>query len=91
MAGANFKGSIDTLNLKSLAARSVNTSKKKQKKTIQLDENSRSLFILAHDNKLRCFLKNIIENPYFEGFIYHLIAFNSLLLAIDTPSLKDPF
>jgi len=77
--------------LKSLAARSVNTSKTKQKKTIEIDETSRSLFIFAHDNKIRVFLKGIIENSYFEGFIYHLIALNSLLLAIDTPSLKDPF
>ena len=77
--------------MKSLAARTVSTSKKKQKKTIEIDENSRSLFIFAHDNKFRCALKKFIENSYFEGFIYHLIALNSLLLAIDTPSLKDPF
>ena len=49
------------------------------------------MFIFSHDNKLRCALKKFIENSYFEGFIYHLIAFNSLLLAIDTPSLNDPF
>lgn len=82
---------MDALNLKSLAARSVNTSKKKQKKTIEIDESSKSLFIFAHDNKFRCALKMLIENSYFEGFIYHLIALNSLLLAIDTPSLDDPF
>jgi len=49
------------------------------------------LFIFRSDNVIRKSLKHFIENSYFEGFIYHLIALNSLLLAIDTPSLKDPF
>jgi len=28
-------------------------------------------------------------NSYFAGFIYHMIALNSLLLALDEPALVD--
>lgn len=79
------------MKIKSFASRSVSASKKKQKKTIEIDETSRSLFIFGHDNGFRLFLKRVVENPYFEGFIYHMIALNSLLLALDTPSLKDEY
>ena len=47
--------------------------------------------IFSHDNCLRVLLKNLIENPYFEGFIYHIIALNSLLLALDVPVLDDDY
>ena len=69
----------------------MNASKKKQKKSIEIDEDSRSLFIFAHDNPIRVALKSLIENPYFEGFIYHMIALNSLLLALDMPELNDSY
>ena len=36
-------------------------------------------------------MKYIIENPYFEGFIYHMIALNSLLLMLDQPILSDVY
>jgi hypothetical protein len=85
------RGNEQPFNTKSLAARSASSSKKKQKKTIEIDESSKSLFIFGPQNPLRKGLKLFIENSYFEGFIYHLIALNSLLLAIDTPSLSDPF
>ena len=49
------------------------------------------MFIFGHDNGFRLFLKKVVENPYFEGFIYHMIALNSLLLALDTPSLRDEY
>lgn len=64
-----------------------------KKKVIEIDENSRALYIFGHENWLRQKLKIFLENPYFEGFIYHMIAFNSLLLALDEPDLenKDPF
>jgi hypothetical protein len=79
------------VHLKTFAARSANIGKKKQRKQIEIDPNSYSLFILAHDNCLRVTLKTLVENPYFEGFIYHMIALNSLLLALDTPILFDPY
>jgi voltage-dependent calcium channel T type alpha-1G len=33
----------------------------------------------------------MISNTYFAGFIYTLIALNSLLLALDEPQLTDPY
>jgi len=36
-------------------------------------------------------LKSLIENPYFEGYVYHVIALNSLLLALDVPILADQY
>ena len=51
----------------------------------------RSLFIFAEDNLLRRGLKGLISSSYFAGFIYHMIAFNSLLLILEAPDLKDNF
>jgi hypothetical protein len=33
----------------------------------------------------------MIANQYFANFIYHMIAINSLLLALDEPFLTDPY
>ena len=76
---------INHVHLKSFAVRSVNMSKKKEKKKIEI--MGKSLFILSADNCIRVFLKSIAENEYFENFIYHMIALNSLYLSIDSPSL----
>ena len=65
--------------------------KKSKKKSIEIDESSSYLFIFAHDNAFRLWLKSFIENPFFEGFIFHIIAFNSLLLALDEPTLDNKF
>jgi len=48
-------------------------------------KKQKSLFIFKYDNILRSLLRDLISNSYFAGFIYHLIAFNSLLLALDMP------
>jgi hypothetical protein len=66
-------------------------NKKNKKKTIEIEESSRALYIFSHDNRFRLFLKKILENPYFEGFIYHMIFFNSILLALEEPVLSDPY
>jgi len=50
-----------------------------------------SLFCFGPDNKCRLFLKNVIHNSYFAGFIYHMIALNSLLLILDSPSLDHKY
>lgn len=50
-----------------------------------------SMFIFTKDNSLRLWLKGIINNKYFDGFILNCIAFNSLLLALDVPNLYDPY
>ena len=49
------------------------------------------MFLFAHDNCFRLKLQSLIEHPYFDNFIFHIIAFNSLLLALDTPILNDPY
>ena len=65
---------------------------KSKKKTItEFEEGSRSLCIFSHDNSFRIWLKNFTENSYFEGFIYHMIALNSLLLMLDEPILTDDY
>jgi hypothetical protein len=50
-----------------------------------------SLFVLSYDNPLRACLRDLTEHAYFAGFIYHIIGLNSLLLALDEPSLEDPY
>ena len=32
-----------------------------------------------------------MANSYFAGFIYHMIALNSLFLALDEPALEDKY
>lgn len=44
-----------------------------------------SLFCLAPDNFIRVHLRNFVANSYFAGFIYHMIALNSVLLTLDEP------
>ena len=51
----------------------------------------RSLFLFPADSKIRSYLRSFISNPYTEGFIYHLIALNSILLALDEPILADSY
>ena len=55
------------------------------------EELGNSLFIFSPTNPLRVFLRNFIMNSYFAGFIYHMIALNSMLLSLDEPKLEDPF
>ena len=50
-----------------------------------------SLYIFSYNNPLRVFLRGFIFNSYFAGFIYHMIALNSLLLILDEPQLSDPY
>lgn len=73
------------------AEKFIRKSKKSKRKLIEIDENSRSLYFIAHDNWLRVKLKTLLENPYFEGFIYTIIALNSLLQALEEPVLKDSY
>ena len=55
------------------------------------EELGNSLFIFSPTNPIREFLRNFIMNSYFAGFIYHMIALNSMLLSLDEPKLEDPF
>jgi hypothetical protein len=64
----------------------------KRKKTVnELTIEGKSLFIFAEDNWLRLKVCKLLENPYFEYFVFYLIALNSLILAIDEPVLEDAF
>lgn len=50
-----------------------------------------SLFIFSYDNPIRTILRDFVSNSFFAGFIYHMIALNSLLLALDVPMLVIPY
>lgn len=50
-----------------------------------------SLFIFSYDNIIRKSLRDMIANAYFDDFIYCMIFFNALLLALDEPNLVDPY
>jgi hypothetical protein len=41
------------------------------------------MFIFKEDSNIRSKLKDFLEHPYFENMIYHIIALNSLYLALD--------
>ena len=82
---------INHVHLKQFASRAGTVGKSKKKTITEFDEGSTSLFVFSHDNSFRIWLKNFTENSYFEGFIYHMIALNSLLLMLDEPILKDQY
>ena len=50
-----------------------------------------SLFLLTPNNSFRVFLVELFSSTYYDDFMYHMIGFNSILLALDCPSLDDPF
>ena len=52
---------------------------------------SRSLYVFTIKNPIRKNLRNLVANSYFAGFIYHMIALNSLFLALDEPALEDKY
>lgn len=54
-------------------------------------KKQKSLFIFSYDNPIRELLRDFVSNSYFAGFIYHMIALNSLLLMLDEPNLVDPY
>lgn len=64
-------------------------SKKKRANALELEGNS--LGCIAPDNCLRLFLAELVQNPYFEQFILHLIGLNSLFMALEEPVLTDKY
>jgi hypothetical protein len=92
MSKAKLKSeAINKSKIISYAENFIKKSKKSKRKIIEIDEESRALYIFGYDNWLRLTLKILLENPYFEGFIYTIIAFNSLLLALEEPILTDAY
>jgi hypothetical protein len=67
------------------------TRRRKKRSATEITLRGRSMLIFKHDHPLRVVLKNFIEHPYFEGFIYHIIALNCMLLALSEPVLKDTY
>jgi len=68
------------------------------KATIVLKKKKRINEIIIHGNSLGCIpetsrcrikLGRFVENSYFEGFVLNLIGLNSLMLALDEPSVSD--
>ena len=68
---------------------SVKIGKKEEEE--EEEELGNSLFIFSPTNPIRDFLRNFIMNSYFAGFIYHMIALNSMLLSLDEPKLEDAY
>jgi hypothetical protein len=50
-----------------------------------------ALFIFSYDNPIRANFRDFVNHAYFAGFVYHMIALNSLLLALDEPRLSDMY
>ena len=50
-----------------------------------------SLYLFSPNNKFRIFCNDVRKNKYFQGFLYHMIALNTLLIALDEPILTDVF
>ena len=46
---------------------------------------------MGSNNKFRLLLKQIMEHPYFENLIFHFIALNSILLALNAPILTEVY
>ncbi len=51
----------------------------------------RSLGLFRQENIIRKCCITMVEHRYFEDFIYHLIAMNSILLMINYPNIKDVY
>ena len=49
----------------------------------------KSLWLFAPDNKIRQFMIRTVTHKRFEAFIISLIVISSILLAIDSPHIKD--
>lgn len=47
--------------------------------------------LISPDSKPRIWLAMVLKHPYFETFIFHFIALNSLLLIVDEPVLSNTY
>lgn len=64
---------------------------RKRKTFNQLVIEGKSLCLFGEKNWLRLKICAFCENPYFEFVILYLIALNSILMALDSPTLEDPY
>ena len=65
------------------------SSKRKSAKSIDIEGNS--LYCIGPNNCLRLALADLVQNPYFEQFVMHLIGINSLFMALEEPVLTDEY
>ena len=63
--------------------------KKKRMNEIIIDGNS--LGCIPETNTIRIWIGALCENPYFESFIFNLIGLNSLTLALEEPTVTNPY
>jgi hypothetical protein len=47
--------------------------------------------LISPDSRPRVWVSLILKHPYFETFIFHFIALNSLLLIVDEPILENEY
>lgn len=47
--------------------------------------------LISPDSKPRVWLWKLLRHPYFETFIFYIIAVNSVILMIDEPVLKNEY
>ena len=64
---------------------------KKKKRINEIIIDGKALGCIPETNKARIFLGKVAENPYFEAFVFNLIGLNSLFLAIEEPTLNEPY
>ena len=50
-----------------------------------------SLFCFSMENKFRAFCFQLVGHSYFSDLIYTVIAFQSIIMALDEPALKDKY
>jgi hypothetical protein len=62
---------------------------RKRKTMNQLIIEGKSLYLFSETNWLRLKVCSFCENPYFEYVILYLIALNSIIMAMDSPTLED--
>jgi len=47
--------------------------------------------VISPEARPRIFIASVLNHPYFETFIFHFIALNSVLLVLDEPILTDEY
>jgi hypothetical protein len=64
----------------------MNVKKEEDVEVEVIKLNGRSFCIFSKKNPIRKIMRSLLLNPYFDSFVYSLISFSCLLLAIDEPN-----
>jgi len=76
---------LEAINAKRDKLDKLMNSKTEPKMTL----TGKALYIFAVDNPIRQFGYSILKHPYYDEFIYALIAASSLVLAFDEPNISE--